>query len=152
MVELDLQQAVDSSAGIPARGLFEQWVGQVLAGRRERAELTIRLVDEPEMAALNETYRGKKGTTNVLSFPVEFPPGIELPLLGDIVICAAVVAREAREQSKPLEAHWAHMVVHGCLHLLGFDHMVEHEAEEMEDLERELLTELGYNDPYLRDE
>ena len=84
----------------------------------------------------------------MLSFPFEAPPEIELPLLGDLVICAAVVENEALEQNKPLQAHWAHMVVHGCLHLLGYDHIDDIEAEEMESLETQLIEGLGFTDPY----
>lgn len=110
----------------------------------------IRVVDETESAALNQQFRDKSGATNVLAFPPEesVMPGAELPQLGDIAICGAVVAREAAEQGKPLEAHWAHMVVHGCLHLLGFDHMTDAEAAEMEARECELLGQLGIPDPY----
>ena len=105
-------------------------------------------MDEDEGAELNEAYRRKQGPTNVLSFPFEAPPGVELSLLGDIVVCAPVVAREAGEQGKILESHWAHMVVHGCLHLLGYDHMEPVEAEAMEALETEILGGLGYPNPY----
>ncbi|WP_288791436.1 rRNA maturation RNase YbeY, partial [uncultured Enterobacter sp.] len=98
---------------------------------------------------LNLTYRGKDKPTNVLSFPFEAPPGIEMPLLGDLIICRQVVEQEAKEQQKPLEAHWAHMVVHGSLHLLGYDHIEDDEAEEMESLETEIMLALGYEDPYI---
>ena len=148
MSELDLQIAYDGGDSLPASAQFERWVEAALAGRREEAELTVRIVDEVESAELNSTYRGKEGPTNVLSFPFETPPGVELPLLGDIVICAPVVARQAQEQGKSAEAHWAHMVVHGCLHLLGYDHIEEAEALEMENLEKEILTGLGYGNPY----
>lgn len=147
MIDLDLQLASDAT-GIPAAADFRAWVEAVLAGRRDEAELTIRVVDEEEIAELNGTYRHKQGPTNVLSFPFEAPPGVELPLLGDIVICAPVVAREAAEQGKTAPAHWAHMTVHGCLHLLGYDHMEPEEAEIMETLEKEVLSVLGYADPY----
>jgi probable rRNA maturation factor len=98
---------------------------------------------------LNLTYRGKDKPTNVLSFPFEAPPQVELPLLGDLVICRQVVEREANEQNVPLDAHWAHMVVHGCLHLLGYDHILDDEAEEMEALEADIMQSMGYADPYL---
>lgn len=111
--------------------------------------MTIRLVDEAESHELNLTYRGKDKPTNVLSFPFEAPPGIEMPLLGDLIICRQVVEQEAKEQQKPLEAHWAHMVVHGSLHLLGYDHIEDDEAEEMESLETEIMLALGYEDPYI---
>jgi probable rRNA maturation factor len=100
------------------------------------------------MAQLNQHYRGKPGPTNVLSFPADLPESLQLPLLGDIVICAPVVAREAVEQGKPAAAHWAHMAVHGALHLLGYDHICETEATEMEDLETAILATLGFPCPY----
>ena len=103
--------------------------------------MTIRVVDTAESHSLNLTYRGKDKPTNVLSFPFEVPPGMEMSLLGDLVIC--------RQQGKPLEAHWAHMVVHGSLHLLGYDHIEDDEAEEMEALETEIMLALGYEDPYI---
>lgn len=147
MIDLDLQIATDA-ADLPSEAQFRLWVETALNGRREEAELTIRIVDDEEGAELNETYRGKQGPTNVLSFPFEAPPGVPLPLLGDIVICAPKVAREAAEQGKPLEAHWAHLTLHGCLHLLGYDHLEPEEAEVMEALETELLAALGYANPY----
>ncbi|MCB1757554.1 MAG: rRNA maturation RNase YbeY, partial [Gammaproteobacteria bacterium] len=106
-------------------------------------------VDEQEIQSLNATYRDKNQVTNVLSFPADYPPEISLPYLGDILICAAVVNTEAVEQGKPAEAHWAHMVIHGVLHLRGYDHIEEEDAERMERLETELLGELGFSDPYL---
>ncbi len=112
------------------------------------AEMTIRFVDEAESAGLNERFRHKKGSTNVLSFPASFPEEAGLPLLGDIVICAPVTEREALEQNKLIVAHYAHMVVHGVLHLLGYDHIEVGEAEEMEALEREILVRSGFSDPY----
>jgi probable rRNA maturation factor len=147
MIDLDLQIASDAS-GLPAEDDFRRWVEAALAGRRGEAELTVRVVDEAESAELNGTYRHKQGPTNVLSFPFAAPPGVALPLLGDIVICAPVVAREAAEQGKAAAAHWAHMTVHGCLHLLGYDHIDPAEAEIMESLERDVLSGLGYADPY----
>lgn len=134
--------------GVPDQPEFKRWVAAALAGRRPEAEVAIRIVDETEGALLNGTYRHTQGATNVLSFPAELPAGVPLPLLGDLVICAPVVAREAQEQRKPLEAHWAHLVVHGCLHLLDFDHEDETEALEMEALERSILAGMGYPDPY----
>ncbi|OZB41718.1 MAG: rRNA maturation RNase YbeY, partial [Alishewanella sp. 34-51-39] len=105
-----------------------------------------------ESQQLNLQYRGKDKATNVLSFPFQCPPGIELPLLGDLVICAGVVRAEAAEQNKPLAAHWAHMVVHGCLHLLGFDHINDADAEQMEAEEIQILQQLGISNPYLLDD
>lgn len=106
-------------------------------------------MDEAESRDLNNTYRGKDKPTNVLSFPFEAPPEVELPLLGDLIICRQVVEREAAEQEKTVEEHWAHMVVHGSLHLLGYDHIEDSEAEEMEALETEIMQSMGYADPYL---
>lgn len=134
---------------LPDEATLRDWVVAALAGRRGQTELTLRIVDEAESAALNATYRHKSGPTNVLSFPFEAPPGVALPLLGDLVICAPVVEREAQAQGKALEAHWAHMVVHGCLHLLGHDHLCAEEAVVMETREIEILSTLGYPDPYV---
>ena len=144
---LDLQVATQNSQ-LPSQAEFELWVRTALGNTMDEAELTIRIVDSSESQMLNNTYRGKDKPTNVLSFPFEAPPEIELPLLGDLVICAAVVENEAHEQNKPLQAHWAHMVVHGCLHLLGYDHIDDIEAEEMESLETQLIEGLGFTDPY----
>ena len=135
--------------GVPGEEDLSRWAAAALAGRRAETELAIRIVDEAEGAVLNATYRHKQGPTNVLSFPAELPAGVPLPVLGDLVICAPVVAREAAEQGKPLEAHWAHLVVHGCLHLLGFDHVTDAQAAEMEALERNILADMGYPDPYI---
>ena len=139
-------------AGIPAAVSFRKWVAAALAGRIREADLAIRIVDTKEGRALNQHYRGKDYATNVLSFPAELPEGlpkgVKLPLLGDLVICAPVVAREAKEQRKPVAAHYAHLTVHGALHLLGWDHEDEREAEAMEQLEREILAGLGLPDPY----
>ncbi len=134
--------------GVPAAASFKRWVAAALEGRIMRADLALRLVDEREGRALNLHYRGKQNATNVLSFPAELPKGVKLPLLGDIVLCAPVIAREAREQRKPLNAHYAHLSVHGVLHLLGFDHNDERDAEAMEAIEREILAGLGLPDPY----
>ncbi|HET6554254.1 MAG TPA: rRNA maturation RNase YbeY [Dyella sp.] len=136
--------------GVPSSASFRQWVEAALRGakRRKAAELSIRIVDAKEGRTLNRGYRGKDYATNVLSFPVELPPGVKLPLIGDLVICAPVVAREAAEQDKPVRNHWAHMTVHGVLHLLGYDHIEDAEAEEMEALEARILASLGIDDPY----
>jgi probable rRNA maturation factor len=129
---------------------IQQWVAAALAqgGCGEDAELTVRIVGEDEMRELNLRYRGKPGTTNVLSFPADLPPELQLPLLGDIVICAPVVVREAREQHKSTTAHWAHMVVHGTLHLQGYDHQDDTEAAAMEQLETTILDTLHFASPY----
>ncbi|HDX8350644.1 rRNA maturation RNase YbeY [Aeromonas veronii] len=151
-VTLDLQLASASTDGLPTEAQLQGWLDGTILGFQQEAEVTVRIVDEAESNELNLTYRGKDKPTNVLSFPFEAPPGLELPLLGDLVICRQVVEREAEEQGKPLMAHWAHMVVHGSLHLLGYDHIEDEEAEEMEQLERDIMQELGFSDPYLNDE
>jgi probable rRNA maturation factor len=152
MLELDLQLA-SSASGLPSAAQFRAWCELALRQRTADSELTIRLVDEAEGRELNHCYRQRDYATNVLSFPADVPEGIlDIPLLGDLVICVPVVEREAREQGKTLEAHWAHLVIHGCLHLLGYDHILDAEAEEMEALERTLLAELGHPDPYADDE
>ncbi len=141
-------------AGLPAPASFRKWVAAVLSGRIREADLAIRIVGDKEGRALNRHYRGKDYATNVLSFPadagvgVKLPKGVKLPLLGDLVLCAPVIAREAREQGKTLQSHYAHLTVHGALHLLGWNHEDEREAECMEQLEREILAELGIDDPY----
>lgn len=150
---IDRQVALSSTADVralPSRDILVRWVAEVLRHHPDerRHELTVRFVDAGESQALNRDYRGKDRPTNVLSFPFDAPAGIELPLLGDLVICHAVVAREASEQDKSLIAHYAHMVVHGTLHLLGYDHIEESEAERMERLECEILTRFGIDDPY----
>ncbi len=148
-VILDLQIATESEQGLPAREEFQRWVNGVLPKFKKESELTIRIVDKEESHELNFTYRHKDRPTNVLSFPFEVPEGLDMPLLGDLVICKEVVETEANEQKISVESHWAHMVVHGCLHLLGYDHIIDEEAEEMESLEAEIMQELGYPDPYL---
>lgn len=151
-VELDLQLA-STAEHLPDEAQLRQWCELALRQRSAPSELTIRIVDEAEGRELNRTWRGKDYATNVLSFPAEVPDGIlDIPLLGDLVICAPVVTSEAAEQGKAADAHWAHLTIHGCLHLLGYDHIDDAEAEEMEALERQLLAELGYPDPYASDE
>lgn len=141
-------------AGLPSAVSFRKWVAAALESRIREADLAIRLVDAREGRALNRHYRGKDYATNVLSFPadaaegVKLPKGVKMPLLGDLVICAPVVAREAKEQGKALNAHYAHLTVHGALHLLGWNHEDDREAECMEQLEREILAGLGIDDPY----
>lgn len=141
--------------GLPAPVSFRKWVAAALDGRIREADLAVRLVGNKEGLALNRHYRGKDAATNVLSFPadiaegVKLPKGVRMPLLGDVVLCAPVIAREAKAQRKPLAAHYAHLTVHGALHLLGWDHEDEREAECMEKLEREILAGMGLPDPYL---
>ena len=146
---IDLQIACEQESGLPTVEQIEQWATAAVQPQSDEVEMTVRIVDEAESHALNLNYRGKDRPTNVLSFPFECPDEVELPLLGDLVICRQVVEREAQEQEKPLMAHWAHMVVHGSLHLLGYDHIEDDEAEEMESLETQIMTGLGFADPYL---
>lgn len=146
---IDLQIACEQESGLPTAEQIEQWATAAVQPQSDEVEMTVRIVDEAESHALNLNYRGKDRPTNVLSFPFECPDEVELPLLGDLVICRQVVEREAQEQDKPLMAHWAHMVVHGSLHLLGYDHIEDDEAEEMESLETQIMIGLGFADPYL---
>ncbi|WP_440053885.1 rRNA maturation RNase YbeY [Pseudoalteromonas sp. T1lg65] len=147
---LDLQLACHFDQ-IPSEAQFQLWAEKALEQFRDDAELTIRIADEDESQSLNSQYRGKDKPTNVLSFPFDAPPGIELPLIGDLIICPQVVYSESVEQEKAFHDHFAHMVIHGCLHLLGFDHINEQDAVEMETLEKQILATLDIADPY-RDE
>jgi probable rRNA maturation factor len=138
---ITLQRRVPA-AGIPSPASLRSFAHAAL-GRRG-GELTLRITDEAESRALNHRYRGRDYATNVLSFPYQEPG-----MLGDLVLCAPVVAREAKAQGKPLRAHWAHLVIHGCLHLLGYDHEQSQAAEKMEKLEIRILRNLGFANPYL---
>jgi len=145
---IDLQLACDK-AELPSLELFQRWADIALTAVTDQEfELTIRLVNIDESQQLNSQYRQKNKPTNVLSFPFEVPDGIELNLLGDLVVCVQVVQQEAKEQNKRLFDHWAHLIIHGCLHLLGYDHINDADAEEMEALEIKLLAELSINNPY----
>lgn len=146
-LQLTLQKATRVKT-LPSAGDFNRWVGAALAGRRESAEMTIRIVDEDEGLNLNRRYRHKDPATNVLSFPAQLPAGVTSGLLGDLVMCAPVVIREAKEQAKQTQAHWAHLTIHGTLHLLGYEHESSTLAAEMESLETAILASLGYPDPY----
>jgi len=146
----DVQRAVDAP-DLPDDQALTRWANAAWLQAHD-SEVTIRIVDVAESADLNQQYRGKNGPTNVLSFPFEAPAGITLPLAGDLVIAADVVRNEAGAQSKALEAHWAHLVVHGVLHLQGYDHIDENDAEVMEGLEIRLLDQLGYANPYESEE
>ncbi|MEC9410100.1 MAG: rRNA maturation RNase YbeY, partial [Pseudomonadota bacterium] len=130
LLDVQLAESIEHLNTLPTEEQLTLWASTALKGRTdfEEPELTIRLTDEEESQALNSEYRGKDKPTNVLSFPFEMPPGIPLELLGDLVICVGVVEQEAKEQEKTTEAHWAHMVIHGCLHLLGYDHIKDDEA------------------------
>ncbi len=146
-MSLELQLASEAT-DLPAKSDFETWAETALEDESRRG-LVIRIVDEAESRQLNRDYRGKDSPTNVLSFPFEAPPGVPNEHLGDLVICAPVVKREAKAQGKAEAHHWAHMVVHGVLHLRGHDHQDDAEAQIMENLERQLLAGLGLPDPYL---
>lgn len=148
-IQVHIQQASEA-ADIPVEADFQRWIAAALEGRRDSGEISIRIIELEEMQALNFLYRQQNKATNVLSFPMGELPGIEdeIPMLGDIVLCAPVIATEASQQSKLPEAHWAHMVVHSILHLLGYDHEEDDEAQAMEALERQIMDTLDYPDPY----
>lgn len=141
-------QHIDRTIGCPIDSDFQLWVDTALEEIPEVKEVVIRIVDELESADLNYRYRQKQGATNILSFPADFPKSYEIPLLGDLVVCAPVIAQQAKQQKKALNDHWAHIVIHGVLHLLGYDHEEELDAETMEQKEIKLLQALGIEDPY----
>lgn len=145
--QVEIQNASDATF-IPCQQNFLDWVTIASSDKKPNAEVSIRIVDMPESQSLNKQYRGVDKPTNVLSFPTEFPEGVDIPFLGDLVICAPVVEAEAQAQNKSLEAHWAHMVIHGTLHLLGHDHIEDDDAEIMEALEIKLLKKLNITSPY----
>ncbi|GGY69267.1 rRNA maturation RNase YbeY [Marinobacter zhanjiangensis] len=147
---VDIQRIIDTD-DLPTDHELTRWA-QAGWQQPDDSEVTLRLVDEAESRALNHQFRGKDKPTNVLSFPFEAPAGITVPLAGDLVICAPVVAREATEQNKTPEAHWAHMVIHGLLHLQGYDHIEDDQAGVMEALEIRLLATLGFSNPYQTEE
>jgi probable rRNA maturation factor len=146
---ITVQYAADKKLA-PAKTQICKWAEQALAGHTDKTDVTIRIVDSNEMATLNSTYRKKSGPTNVLSFPIDLPDEVlsTCPFLGDIVICAEVVNREAAEQHKSQQSHWAHMVVHGIFHLLGYDHEKDDEADKMEAMEIAVMRKLGFANPY----
>lgn len=146
-VFIDLQQAVDTLN--PDLAQFQNWAETALQDVGEDCELSIRIVDTDESQQLNRDYRGKDKPTNVLSFPFESPVPLQPKLLGDLVICAPVVASEAAQQGKPESQHWAHLTVHGCLHLLGYDHINDDDASQMEAKEINILRQLDIENPYL---
>ena len=145
---VDIQMAC-TSEDPPDEDSIRRWVDAAIRDERETTELSVRIVEKQESQSLNKQYRGAEGATNVLSFPFETPTPEPLPLIGDLVICAPVVIAEAKQQQKVPEAHWAHMVIHGVLHLLGYDHQNDHEACIMESLETEILQGLGFPAPYI---
>ncbi|MBU2978860.1 rRNA maturation RNase YbeY [Alteromonas sp. C1M14] len=149
---IDVQIACDTDQqgySVPNDDLLQHWADSALTALDiSDKEVTLRFVDADESQSLNLTYRGKDKPTNVLSFPFECPPDIPLNLLGDLVICVPVIHQEAAEQRKKVNDHFAHMIVHGILHLLGYDHIDNEEAETMERLETSILAQLGIDDPY----
>ncbi len=149
-VIIDMQIACTQVSDLPESKDFTHWAKKTLVGAnyQQDAEITVRIVEPAEIQQLNRDYRKQDKTTNILSFPFEAPEGVELNLLGDLVICAEVVEFEAKQQEKQIQQHWAHMVIHGILHLLSYDHINEDDAQQMESLEIELLASLGYADPY----
>ena len=144
---LEIQNESQSSL-IPQKKQFKYWLDAVLKNDNQDSEIVIRIVDKDEMIKFNEQYRDKIGSTNILSFPFEVPVGVESELLGDLLVCAPVVEEEAELQNKKLEQHWAHLIIHGILHLLGYNHSDDVEAEEMEALEINILSTIGINNPY----
>lgn len=144
---LELQIAT-TARDYPGEQQFQRWIDTVLSDPGQNSEVVIRLVDETESADLNQQYRHKSGPTNILSFPFDAPDGVEMDLLGDLVICAPLIAQEARQQQKVLEHHWAHITIHGILHLLGYDHIEDSDAEEMEALEIKFLNTMNIANPY----
>lgn len=146
---IDVQLATDDPLPFSEEQLT-QWASLPLQAQLPRAELTLRVVDAEEMIQLNHHYRQQNKTTNVLAFPAQIPESIELdyPLLGDVIICPVVLAKESQEQNKSLEEHWAHIIIHGVLHLLGYDHIEDDDALTMQAIESQLLMKSGYNDPY----
>lgn len=149
MHHIIIQQVTEKSR-VPKASLLRRWANTALSGNKKSVEMTVRIVGVEEMTELNQMYRQKQGPTNVLSFPFEAPEDIQLEtdILGDIVICADVVNREADTQQKQQDAHWAHMIVHGVFHLLGYDHETDDEADEMEALEIKMMRKLGFPNPY----
>jgi|SRR5690554_5942196 len=153
-IQVDIDVA-STSDRLPSTGQMELWISAALVDAPDfdqgDAEVSVYIVDEEESQELNLRFRQKDKPTNVLSFPADIPPEIDIPLLGDLVVCAPVVENEAQEQGKTLDAHWAHMLIHGTLHLLGYDHINDAEAEEMEQLETRILQRLGFPAPYESD-
>ena len=169
-VTVDVQVALNDELEIdfPVDEKIQQWVVTAInmatifrdnvrrKGEHHSAHITVRIVDEREICQLNETFRHKVGATNVLSFPFQPPPGVPIEEteaeLGDIAVCASVISKEASEQAKAIDAHWAHMIVHGTLHLMGYDHQNDKETSEMESLEKKILSELSFPNPYTESE
>jgi probable rRNA maturation factor len=151
-IEIDFQveSGFAAAAYVPDGPAVNSWIkcALTMAGYAKPAQVSVCVVDKREITALNSQYRKKNQATNVLSFPFEPMPGVDAPLLGDIAVCAEVINEEAREQNKTAEQHWAHMIVHGVLHLLGFDHINDNDAQQMEAMEIRILEQLGFCNPY----
>jgi len=147
MIEIIIQRAT-GQPGLPGDSDFERWIKAVFGNHPENVSVTVRLVDSEESRLLNQRFRQQDKATNVLSFPADIPAGLDLPDIGDIIICAPLVEREARQQSKQTIDHWAHLTVHGVLHLLGYDHISDQQASVMEAKEKLILAQLGVGDPY----
>lgn len=147
---LDIQRIYQAES-LPTDAQFKGWVNAALSEQNQGCDCVIRIVDENESAALNQQYRQKSGPTNILSFPFDPPKSIDLNLLGDLVICATVVEKEAQQQNKAINDHWAHITIHGILHLQGYDHIEEREAEHMEAQEITILHTLNLNNPYVQE-
>ncbi len=148
-IEMSVSDNLDAEEGdIPDAALVQQWAEKACLCD-DQVITSVQIVSKDEMHELNNTWRGKNRPTNVLSFPMQSPDEVDPKILGDLVLCADVINTEARQQHKPDQAHWAHMVVHGMLHLQGYDHIDEHQADEMEALEIRILDQLGFDNPYL---
>lgn len=150
---IDIQYACADSIPVSDDDI-EKWATLPLKIERKRAELTLRFVDKEEMTQLNHAYRQKNKPTNVLAFPMTLPDDVanEYPLLGDVIICPAVLKQESQSLNKSINEHWAHIVIHGVLHLLGYDHIEEQDALEMQTIEIKLLAKLGFDNPYQAEE
>ena len=149
VVEMSVSENLDTEdEDIPDKASVQHWAEQACQCE-DPVVTSVQVVSNDEMRELNKTWRGKDRPTNVLSFPMQSPEEVDLKILGDLALCASVIKAEARQQHKPLQAHWAHMVVHGMLHLQGYDHINEQEADEMEALEIRILDRLGFDNPYL---
>ena len=148
MIEINVQ-VESQNQKIPNNTQLEKWCSIVLKKKQQYA-LCLRIVDKNESQNLNRKWRKKDYPTNVLSFPLDIPKGLfETNFLGDIIICAPIIEQEAFEQKKDIQAHWAHIIIHGCLHLLGYDHITDEDAQVMEELEVNLLKKLGFSNPYI---
>jgi len=148
-IEMSVSESLDAKEGdIPDATLVQRWAEQACLCD-DPLVTSVQIVSNDEMRELNNTWRGRNRPTNVLSFPMQSPDEVDLKILGDLALCADVINTEARHQHKPAQAHWAHMVVHGMLHLQGYDHIDEVQADEMETLEIRVLNQLGFDNPYL---